>query len=352
MRLEDLDTPAVVIMLDRMEANIIRTQHVISSHGLSNRPHIKTHKIPAIAKLQISAGAVGLTCQKLAEAEVFIDAGVCEDYLITYNIVGERKTERLMELSARVGRLATVADNEMVLTGLSRAGRRHGRDVPVLIECDTGFGRNGVQSPDEALELAQFAMRLPNIAFEGLMVFPNTASHTAAFFNRAIDIFRHAGIALPVVSGGGTPALNRLGELPMMTEHRAGTYVYNDVMMVHSGVASWDDCAMFVRAMVVSRPTADRAVLDSGSKVLTSDQYYVKHYGRLADYPGAFISGLSEEHAIVDLSACSRRPAVGEVVNVIPNHCCSVSNMNDEVHGIRDDLVEVTWPVAARGKVR
>jgi D-serine deaminase-like pyridoxal phosphate-dependent protein len=352
MRIDELDTPAVVIFLDRLTRNIERVQGLIDSQGIANRPHIKTHKIPEIARMQLAAGAVGLTCQKLGEAEVFIDAGLCGDYLLTYNILGARKTERLMQLASRVKRLAVVADNDIVLEGLSQAGLSHSRDVPVLIECDTGFGRNGVQTPEAALDLARLALRLPRIRFEGLMVFPNTAPRTHDFFARALTLFRNAGIALPIVSGGGTPALKELAQFPMMTEHRAGTYVYNDVMMVHSGAALWEDCAMYVRATVVSRPSPDRAVLDCGSKVLTSDQYYVEHYGRLAHFPGAYISALSEEHAIVDLTQCTARPKIGDVVDVIPNHCCSVSNMSDEVHGVRDGLVEITWPVAARGKVR
>ena len=352
IRIEDLDTPAVVVFLDRLEDNITRVQGMISAHGLHNRPHIKTHKIPAIGKLQMKAGAIGLTCQKLGEAKVFIDAGVCEDFLLTYNIIGAQKTDRLMELAARVKRLAVVADNETVLRGLSEAGQRHGRDVLLLIECDTGFGRNGVQTPQAALELALLAVKLPRIAFEGLMVFPNTAPSTSEFFTKAVELFTKAGIPLPVLSGGGTPALNHLADYPMMTEHRAGTYVYNDAMMVQSGVAAWDDCAMHVRATVVSCPTADRAIIDSGSKVLTSDHYYVEHYGRLVEYPGAYIANLSEEHAVLDFSQCRARPKVGEIVSVIPNHCCSVSNMNDEIHGVRNGVVEVVWPVAARGKVR
>lgn len=352
VRIDELDTPAVVVLLDRLEENVSRVQGMISSHKLLNRPHIKTHKIPAIAKMQMDAGAVGLTCQKLGEAEVFIDARVCDDFLLTYNIIGARKTDRLMEMAARVKRLAVVADNETVLRGLSEAGQRHGRDVQLLIECDTGFGRNGVQSPQAALDLARLATKLPRIAFEGLMVFPNTAPNTLEFFTKAVEIFDKEGIPLPVLSGGGTPALSKLGDYTMMTEHRAGTYVYNDVMMVHSGVATWENCAMHVRATVVSCPTTDRAIVDSGSKVLTSDHYYVEHYGRIVEYPGAFVAALSEEHGTVDLSQCKTRPKVGEVISVIPNHCCSVSNMNDEVHGVRNGIVEVVWPVAARGKVR
>jgi D-serine deaminase-like pyridoxal phosphate-dependent protein len=348
----DLDTPAVTIQLDRLENNITRVQRMIAAAGKANRPHIKTHKIPDIGAMQIAAGAAGLTCQKLGEAEVFIDAGVTDDLLITFNIVGSAKTGRLMDLSERIRRLAVVADNEVVLAGLSDAARSRGRSVPVLIECDGGFGRNGVQTPEAALDLARLAGRLPGLAFEGLMVFPNTAPHTLEFFTRAVELFKGAGIPLPVLSGGGSPALLKLADYPMMTEHRAGTYVYNDVMMVHSGIATWDDCAMHVRTTVVSRPTEDRAIIDAGSKVLTREQYYVKNFGHVVEYPDAVVANLSEEHGMIDLSASAKKPGVGEVISIVPNHCCVVSNMVDEVFGVRDGKVEVVWPVAARGKVR
>ncbi len=352
MHATELDTPAVTILLDRLEANIARAQALVGARGIGNRPHIKTHKIPAIAKMQIAAGAVGITCQKLGEVEVFTDAGVTDDILLTFDIVGETKTDRLMQLSERVKRLAVVADNETVVQGLSEAGVRHGRDVPLLIECDTGFARNGVQTPEAARELARYAMNMPRIRFEGLMTFPNKAPATGEFLTRALDLFEAEGIPVPVVSGGGSPALLTLGDFPMMTEHRAGTYVYNDVMMVASGLATWDDCAMHVRATVVSRPTADRAIIDAGSKVLTREQYFVKDFGRVVEYPDATVANLSEEHGIIDLSRSKAKPKVGEVINVIPNHCCVVSNMVDEVYGLRDGKVEVVWPVAARGKVR
>ena len=350
--LSELDTPAVTILLDRMEANIDRVQRHLDGHGVANRPHIKTHKIPAIARRQIEAGAVGITCQKLGEVEAFVDAGACDDILLTFNIIGHAKTERLMALIKRIKRLAVVLDNEVVARGLSRAAVRHGADVRFLIECDTGFGRNGVQTPEQALGLARLAMQMPRMRFEGLMTFPNKAPNTSEFFAHALQLFEGAGIRVPVVSGGGTPGIKSVGDFPMMTEHRAGTYVYNDVMMVSAGAATWDDCAMRVRATVVSRPSPERAVLDAGSKVLTSDQYYVQNHGRILEYPDAAIPSLSEEHAIVDLARCRERPSVGEVVNVIPNHCCVVSNMVDEVYGVRGERVEVVWPVAARGAVR
>ena len=352
MNVADLQTPSVTILLDRLAANIERVQATIAKHGIANRPHIKTHKIPEIARMQMAAGAIGITCQKLDEVDIFTDAEVADDVLLTFNIVGTAKTDRLMELSSRVRRLAVVADNETVVRGLSEAGVRHGRDVPLLIECDTGFGRNGVQSPEAALALARFAMNMPRVKFEGLMTFPTTGAKAAEYLARALDVFRADGIPMPVVSGGGTPALLTLADFPMVTEHRAGTYVYNDVMMMHAGVATLDDCAMHVRATVVSVPTPDRAIIDAGSKVLTREQYYVKDFGRVVEYPDAAVANLSEEHGTIDLSRSARKPRVGEVVSIIPNHCCVVSNMVDEVYGVRDGAVEVIWPVAARGGVR
>jgi len=351
-KVDDLETPAVTVHLDIMEDNIRRVQGHLAKHGLANRPHIKTHKIPAIGKLQMGAGATGITCQKLGEVEVFTDAAVADDVLLTFNVLGRGKTERLMALSRRLKRLAVVLDNEVVARGLSDAAVLHGGEVPFLVECDTGFGRNGVQSPQAALDLARTAMKLPRLRFEGLMTFPTRDPETRQFFTRALELFGQAGIPVPVVSGGGTPALFRAQDVPMLTEHRAGTYIYNDVMVVASGTATWDDCAMRVRATIVSRPTDTRAVIDAGTKVLTSDQYTVKGYGHLMEYPEAVIAGLSEEHGIVDLAGCRERPKVGDVVSVVPNHCCVVSNMVDEVYGVRDGKLEVTWPVAARGAVR
>jgi len=348
----DLDTPCVTIMLDRLEHNIERVQRMVSASGKALRPHIKTHKIPAIAAMQIAAGAVGLTCQKLGEAEVFIDAGVTDDILITFNIVGPAKTERLMDLSERIRRLSVVADNEVVLRGLSDAAKGRGRRVPVLIECDTGFGRNGVQTPQAALDLALLADRLPGTEFAGLASYPNNAPRTIEFYTAAIALFGKAGLPIPVISGGGSPALNSLADYPMIGEHRVGTYVYNDVMMVQSGVASWDDCAMHVRATVVSRPTEDRAIIDAGSKMLTREQFSVKNFGRIVEYPDAALVNMSEEHGMIDLAASAEKPRVGETISIVPNHCCVVSNMVDEVYGIRDGIVEVIWPVAARGLMR
>jgi len=348
----ELDTPAVIIDLDKVERNIRRAQELLARHGVANRPHIKTHKIPALASMQMAAGAVGITCQKLGEAEVMADAGVADDILLTYNVLGDAKTERLAALIKRLKRMAVVLDNETVAKGLSEAGRRHGVDVRFLIECDTGFGRNGVQSPQDALDLARAATRMPHLQFEGLMTFPTAKPEQRQWLERALQLLQGAGIQVPVVSGGGSPSLKDVGDFPMLTEYRAGTYIYNDVMQVTAGAATWDDCAMTVRTTVVSRPTDGRAILDAGSKVMTYEQYYAKGFGRILEYPDAEIAGFSEEHGMVDLRGCASKPRIGEVVSVVPNHCCVVTNMMDEVHAVRGGKVEAVWPVAARGKVR
>lgn len=348
----DLESPAVTVDLDIMEANIRRVQAHLDRFGIGNRPHVKTHKIPAIGRMQLAAGAAGITCQKIGEVEVFAGADAAPDVLLTYNVLGRAKTDRLMAVARRVGRLTVVLDNARVARELSEAGVRHGTDVRFLVECDTGFARTGVQTPEAALDLARLAMRLPRMDFQGLMTFPNRDPDTRLFFERALELFKQAGVPVPVVSGGGTPALATVDRFPMLTEHRAGTCVFNDAMVVRSGWAGWDDCAMRVRATVVSRPTGARAILDAGSKVLTSDLYGMTGYGHVLEYPGAVIAALSEEHGTVDLTACPERPGVGDVVTVVPNHCCVVTNMVDELYGVRRGTVEVVWPVAARGKVQ
>src|SRR2546423_5471426 len=222
-----LDTPAVVIDLDIVEANIKRAQDILASHRLNNRPHIKTHKIPALAKKQMEAGAVGITCQKLGEVEVMADAGVADDILLTYNVLGDAKTERLAALNRRLKRMAVVLDNETVARGLSEAGKRHGVDIRFLIECDTGYGRNGVQSPQAALDLARETMRLPNMQFEGLMTFPTAKPEQRLWLERALQLLNGTGIAVPVVSGRGSPPLKGCADFPCLTQYPPGPHIYH-----------------------------------------------------------------------------------------------------------------------------
>src|SRR5262245_64351348 len=184
----DLETPAVTIDLDIMEDNIRRVQAHLARHGIGNRPHVKTHKIPAIGKMQMAAGAMGITCQKIGEVEVFVGAGVADDILLTFNVLGRAKTERLTALIRRAPGLSVVLDNDVVARGLSDAAARDGVDVRFLVECDTGFGRTGVQTPEAAFDLARQAMRLPGMRFRGLMTFPNKEPTTREVFEQALGL--------------------------------------------------------------------------------------------------------------------------------------------------------------------
>ncbi len=354
-RVTDLETPAVTVDLDVLERNLKKMQSYCTDHGLSFRPHVKTHKIPAIARMQLEAGAHGITCQKLSEAEVFADAG-CDDIFVPYNIVGAAKLARLVALARRI-HVSVAADSAVTAQGIADAAAQAGLEVPVLIECDTGGQRAGVQTPEEALELARSLSRLRGVRFEGLMTFPTDPAKTPAFLQEALALLRRAGLEARVVSGGGTPQTWTAHQVPQLTEHRAGTYVYNDHNTLAARTCAPEEVAMHVQATVVSRPTPQRAILDSGSKTLSSDLHRDpargggRSYGWLPEFPQAVIGALSEEHAVVDLSACGAQPQVGDRVAVVPNHCCVVSNLHDHIYGVRAGLVERVWPVAARGTV-
>jgi len=349
MHLDDLETPVPVVDVDRLENNIARLQTYLDEHKIANRPHIKTHKIPAIAKMQMDAGAVGITCQKVSEAEVMADAGF-DDIFIPYNIVGESKLKRLMSLASRV-QISVTVDSAFTVRGLSEAAQQAGLTLTVLIECDTGAHRCGVQSPQEAAELARLIDKLPNLHFGGLMTYP-TNEHLDRFVRETRSLIKSDGLQLERVSGGGTPCMWEAHTHPELTEHRAGIYVYGDRLTLRSGAVTLDTCALRVYTTVVSRPTLERGILDAGSKSLSSDLHGLDGYGYICEYPDAKIHALSEEHGHVDFSACTRKPEIGERVSIIPNHCCTVTSLFDEVLGVRGDKVDVTWQVVARGTVR
>jgi D-serine deaminase-like pyridoxal phosphate-dependent protein len=199
--------------------------------------------------------------------------------------------------------------------------------------------------------LAQLIDRLPGLTFWGLMTFP-TRADSAPIFEETVAALERSGLTPQVVSGGGSGCRFRVHETPVINEHRAGTYIYNDRSMVAGGTATWDDCAMRVCATVVSRPTADRAILDGGSKTFTNDPTPAGGYGYFPDYPEAVTFAQSEEHGHVDVSRCSRKPEIGKRVWVIPNHACGTTNLHNEVVAHRDGQVEAIWPVAARGLLR
>ncbi len=345
-------TPAVVIDLDKVEANIAKLQAACDAAGVANRPHIKTHKSPELARLQREAGARGITCQKLGEAEVMADGGL-DDVLISYNILGEEKLGRLGALQRRV-RMIVAADNPVTIAGLPRAAEIAGRDLEVVVECDTGRERAGVVTPGEAVELARLIANSPGLRFAGFMMYPpeDGWERTQIFLDTANAGLRDAGVEAPgIVSTGGSPNIPNIGKLKGATEHRAGTSIFNDRMQVAAGVATLDDCALSVYATVVSRAGPERGILDSGSKTLTSDTGGLDGHGYILEYPAAKIAKFAEEHGFLDLSASNDRPKVGEVVRIIPNHVCVVVNMVDRLVTVRGDKLVGELPVAARGRL-
>src|SRR6516162_9682364 len=264
-------TPCAVIDMDKVERNIERIQKACEAAGVANRPHIKTHKSPMIARRQVAAGAKGITCQKLGEAEIMADAGI-DDILISYNLIGEEKMARLAALQARAN-MTVAADNPTVIAGLPQAASASGRPLSVVVECDTGRKRAGVETPAEAIALAREIASSDGLTFAGFMLYPTEGGWVEAqkFYDEALEGVRAYGLDARIVSTGGTPNLKNLGKLKGATEHRPGTYSYNDRMQVAAGVASWDDCALNIYSTVVSRAGPDRGILDAGSKTLTSD---------------------------------------------------------------------------------
>jgi D-serine deaminase-like pyridoxal phosphate-dependent protein len=306
-----------------------------------------------LAKMQVAAGARGITCQKLGEAEIMADAGI-DDILISYNLLGEEKMARLGALQAKAT-MTVAADNPTVVADLPKAAAASGRPLSVVVECDTGRKRAGVETPAEAIALARTIAASPGLQFTGFMLYPTETGWAEAqkFYDEALAGVRAHGLNATVVSTGGSPNMKNVGKLKGATEHRPGTYIYNDRMQVAAGVASWDDCALNIYATVVSRAGPERGILDAGSKTLTSDTGGgLDGHGLILEHPEAKIAKFAEEHGFLDLTRSNTRPNVGDVVRIVPNHVCVVVNMMDEVVMVRGDEIIGTLPVAARGKLR
>ncbi|WP_055047652.1 D-TA family PLP-dependent enzyme [Devosia sp. A16] len=344
----DLDTPAVLIDIDRVEANLQRAQAHASREGYALRPHIKTHKLPRFARRQVELGAVGITAQKLGEAEVMADAGIT-DIFLPYNIVGDRKLARLKALNERIT-LSVTADSPDTLVGYA-ATFTAGRPLTVLIECDSGGGRCGVQTPAQALALARQIALAPGLRFGGLMTYPplHGVEKSNLWLAEAVALFQQAGLAVPRVSSGNSPDM-WVPASPPVTERRPGTYIYFDRFQVKEQAAGLDDCALTVLVTVVSRPTATRVVIDAGSKSLTSDLLGMEGFG-LVMGTELTIKSLSEEHGVIELPVASDWPRIGQQLRIIPNHACVISNLFDSVALISGNEVREVVPVAARGRV-
>ena len=357
----ELETPAAVVDLDRLAHNLEAMATYSALHGLSLRPHVKTHKSPRIAAEQVRLGAAGLTCATTRELEVMAD--VSRDLLLAYPAIGSAKLARLMTLP-RETRITVAVDSATAIEQLASTARVVDREIGVYIELDVGMKRVGVATPEEAVELARLVWRSPPLRYAGIAFYPGhirepvaeqgpAIERLNADLARTIRALERQGLAPPVVSGGSTPAAWRMHEIEGLTEVRPGTYVYNDRVTAAIGACSWDDCALTVAATVISTTVPGQVVIDAGTKALGREPMRGadgEGYGALLDRPELVVSRMSEEHGIIELGDSGWRPKIGDIVRVVPNHVCIVVNLFDEIHGVRNDMVETSWPVEARGR--
>ena len=358
MHKTELDTPALLIDLAKMEANIETMANYFSTVNADLRPHVKTHKTPIIAHKQIAAGAIGVTCAKLGEAEAVIHAGI-RDVLIANQIVGAQKIARLINL-AKHSEIMVAVDNPQNIQAISEAAAAKGATIRMLIEVNIGMDRCGVESGKPTLELAEQIRRSPNLVFEGLMGYeghtvakPNRAERDTAAreaMQRLLDAkyyLEKQGIEVPIMSGGGTGTFNITGSIPEMTEVQAGSYVLMDSTYRNvEGIGEEFDCALSVLATVVSRPNPDRIIVDTGLKVLAKEFGIPQPVG----VTGVEMTGLSEEHGKMQVSDENVALKPGDKLEILPTHCCTTVNLHDRYYGIRNGIVESVWDITARGK--
>lgn len=361
LRIEQLETPAALVDLDILAQNIDRMAEYSALHGLSLRPHVKTHKSPRIAAEQLRLGAVGLTCATPRELEVMSD--VTRDLLLNYPLLGATKLARVLSLPANV-QLTVAVDSMIAVDALAATSRILDRPVQVYVELDLGMHRVGVQRVDDAIALALRVKEQPPLVFAGITFYPGHIREPVGEQDAklaklrddlalALDRMEGAGVRPRVVSGGSTPAAWRMHEVPGVTEVRPGTYVYNDRTTAEIGACAWEDCALTVLATVVSTAVDGQAVIDAGCKALGREPVRGaprEGFAALLDRPEVTVERMSEEHGILDLTRTTWRPRVGDVVRLVPNHVCIVVHLNDSIYGVRRDVVEARWPVSARGR--
>jgi len=358
---EDLATPAVLVDLDVLERNIARQAERARAAGIRLRPHAKTHKCPEIARMQLAAGAAGISLAKTSEAEVFAAAGF-DDIFIAYPVVGLRKAERLLALSDRL-RLAVGTDSVEGASALGRVFHAAGRRLEVMLKIDVGYHRVGVL-PEDAVGIALRLADLPGISLRGIFthagqVYQAETPDAVAAIGRhegetlvaAGAVLREAGLSIEEVSVGSTPSARHAMRVSGVTECRPGNYVYHDGSQVTLGTCGPEDCAMTVLATVVSVPAPDRAVVDAGSKTLSSDPLRPHPDGHgLILGSRSRLRSLSEEHGVLRVEDCDSF-RVGERVRILPNHACVVSNLHDRLYGVRAGRADTEIRIAARGRI-
>jgi D-serine deaminase-like pyridoxal phosphate-dependent protein len=358
-------TPALIIDLPTVKRNIAKLAAYAEEHRIALRPHTKTHKSLRMAKMQLDAGAKGLTVAKAGEAATMGE--VCRDIFVAYPALDPWRREHLAKL-ARTHAIRVGIDSTDAADLIGAAARQADVTIGVLVDIDVGHHRTGVQSPEQARDLARRVGKTKGLRFDGLMLYPGHLKHPypeqakliepiVATLNETLDLLRRDGLEAKTVSGGSTPAAYQSHLLPMVNEIRPGTYIYNDMSTVSVGYVSLEDCAARMTCTVISTAVPGKFVIDAGSKTLTNDRRTVDPdtagYGHVVEYPDAKIVRLTEEHGEVELgtASSSKRPKIGERVHVIPNHICPCVNLQT-MTWLRDERGELE-PIAvdARGQV-
>lgn len=357
----DLPTPSLIIDFPTVQRNIARLAAYGRAHGIAIRPHTKTHKSIRMARLQLEAGAVGLTAAKVGEAVTMAQAG--NDLFVAYPALDPWRRERLASL-ARTCAVRVGIDSPEAADWIGDAARAAGVTIGVLVDLDVGLHRTGVQSPGDALALARHVEGATGLRLDGIMCYPGhvkgpadeqAVTAVAAILDETIDLWRRDGLKATVVSGGSTPSAFLSHRVPAISEIRPGTYIYNDANTIVAGQATLDDCAARFTCTVISTAVAGKFVIDAGSKTLAQDRHAgdpaAGGFGHVVEFPRARICRLSEEHGEVDASACDARPRVGDRVTVIPNHICPCVNLQTMAWVREEDGTVAPLPIDARGLV-
>lgn len=341
---ELISTPSLVVDLPTVQANLKRLHEYADARQINIRPHTKTHKSRLFARMQLNYGAIGLTAAKVGEAEVM--SLESNDVLIAYPVVDPERCRRVAEL-AKFCSVRVAVDSSYGVDALAEHARAIGATVGILIDINVGTNRTGVANPDDALVLAKRVdQQAPALRLDGIFFYPGHIWSPAQeqvkslqaiddILASTIDLWRMNGLAAPIVSGGSTPTAYQSHWIRSQTEIRPGTYLFNDMNTARAGFCELSQCAAALICTVVSNAVPGKAVIDAGTKTLTSDRNVLRPdsgHGYVVEYPEAKVVRLSEEHGEIDFGECEMIPRVGERLAVIPNHICPCMNLQEHVY--------------------
>lgn len=363
--LDNVDTPALIINEQVARNNLKSMAERARSHGFLLRPHTKTHKTPYWADVQCQLGAKGLTVAKLGEADVMMEAGF-SDLFIAYPLVGPHKRRHLGRLLSEGLNAIVSVDSAIAVDELENAGQETGTSIGVLVEVDTGFHRCGLEHGPDVVALAQYVARQKHLRFDGLMCFGGHISRRTdpneiirlimaedAVMVSVVSACRQAGFDNFIVSVGGTIPSHYMDHITAATELRPGTYIYNDVATVLAHAATWEDCATTILATVVSKPTANRIVVDAGSKALSTDGPIAGGYGFIRGHSDLVIGRLSEEHGVIERGDGGPVDLqIGDRIQIVPNHICTVVNLHNAGYLMTGPDTVEPFPILGRGKLQ